>query len=988
MKLIKNSSALHDLNGFIEKKLAELIKEEKIREQKERNNLGSKDKLTIGQESFKKNRAATAIQRLWRKRKIKQAFVKSPYETYLSLIEPQDEQRLLSSIMFGRHVAELQGASEQRIQNPYIHKKAFYHRDDNLSGALLEKLLSEFKISQLQKDENILIPVTLLKNTPVEEIAKNFFPKSGMTKEPKLIKDNEHAIGIIAIPRNNPNKNHIVRILRASGLIASPWEIAVNIKKNKDNISPIKTTKLDENLPKTTEELFKSNIIHKLSRIAENKRYPTQKIAKSLVKILKKMPKNLKPAAVQRISCMVDMANTFYEYDYPKFAFAVYAILHEVSLSLLEQNNKEGLNQGFDAFLEESQDTMLQSSGLDPKKLDKTSFIACPTMSGTNAYALAMKLALKMTKTSGNPPPVKVLKPSYFEFDYITKTTNKSDADIFVLSGGPIVNPEGLTPGVDINQFIKRNVIDKKRTKPTTLIIDATTTLYKNLALDEEVKELIYQGKLSIIIHESHQKFGMIHADQAQYGRMFALCSKEQFGSEIIDEMQSNAKEDYSKHLDLRIGAYISTSCGKVLEEIKQQHFTNGALLRNILIQASLASSKIVKHEDMLSNLEELYFVTSSHKELKEASKGIIEARDSFGHFGTVKARVADQFRLSPDASDDIDCLIQTAQIYLAHYFKPNHALELLVQNTKKSEKLSISEQIIAAALANNIINIVKVVNPSKSIPLMFALGNLMEHCDSLKGRQYYNKITKNYFELRQRIIQKYDVKNPKYFFTLTQILYNKNIELEDRHLKILSSNAVVSKIILENHEDLSNDAIVAILNLANDSLTDKQAKMMANNKKFCASIVKMHNAVEEIFLSLDNAPDKYQKAKYFSKKYFATSFKALENFHDEASKLAGDKNKLIDELNQAKDVYCKDVLGKDRSTGSKAMRYILKAAVNFIAALTFGVAHYINYKKTGQAVFFSGTNSQNRLRNLHKKLIEEYKDECQESKPSNSKNV
>lgn len=138
--------------------------------------------------------------------------------------------------------------------------------------------------------------------------------------------------------------------MRASGLIASPWEIAVNIKKNKDNISPIKTTKLDENLPKTTEALFKSNIINKLSRIAENKRYPTQKIAKSLVKILKKMPKNLKPAAVQRISCMVDMANTFYEYDYPKFAFAVYAILHEVSLSLLEQNNKEGLNQGFDAF--------------------------------------------------------------------------------------------------------------------------------------------------------------------------------------------------------------------------------------------------------------------------------------------------------------------------------------------------------------------------------------------------------------------------------------------------------------------------------------------------------------------------------------------------------------------------------------------------------------------------------------------------------------
>ncbi|ASQ45493.1 hypothetical protein [Legionella clemsonensis] len=623
MKLIQANNALKDLNSYMEEYVAKLNRPKKSGQI----NTGSSEKSRKDHGDSEKERAATIIQRVWRKRKVKEAFVKNPYFTYLSLIEPGDEQRLLSNVMFGRHVAELNPTSKHRIDNPYIHKKAFYHRDDNLAGDLLEQLVQEFNISSEEKDKFTFIPVTLLQNTPILEIYHTFFPGIPV----KIIQDKEHSVGFVALPKNHFNNSQI-RVLRAAGLIASPWEIAINIK-HKHNVVVDSEIKLDASLPRTFKELIDSTIYRKLSSIAKNNHHPTQKLAICLQKILKDLPNHIKPKAIQRIACMVDMANTFYEYDYPKFAFSVYATIHEISLSLLEQTKTEDLEHGFNKFLNESQHTLDKALALDSANLENATFMACPSMSGTNAYMLAMKLALQMKTASGKPPLVKVFKPSYFEFDYITKTTNNSDADIFVLSAGPIVNLEGLTPGVDINKFIKRNIIAKQRQKPVTLIVDATTALYKNMHLDPEVRTLINEGKLSLIVHESHQKFGMIHTDQAQYGRMFAICSKEQFDSNLINGMQSNSKEDYANHLDLRVGAYISSICGDTLEEIKEQHFNNGALLRNILIQTSLTSREVVKHEDMLSNLNELYFVTSTQKELGSASRGIIKSEIVLGIF-------------------------------------------------------------------------------------------------------------------------------------------------------------------------------------------------------------------------------------------------------------------------------------------------------------------------------------------------------------------
>ncbi|KTD20032.1 hypothetical protein [Legionella israelensis] len=896
-------------------------------------------------------------------------------------MDKDDEQRLLSNIMFGRHVAELNPTSKHRISNPYIHSGAFYHRDDNLSGNLLDRLIREFKIDLQEKNRSIFIPVTLLENTPIIDIYKNFFPRI----HPQIIQDKNHSVGFVVLPKHDSHNTQIIRVLRAAGLIASPWEIAINTQEKKDKTTIPKEITLDKNLPKTSEELSKSGIYDKLSFIARDPHHPTQKLAVCLQKILSNLPKNIRPEAIQRIACMVDMANTFYEYDYPKFAFSVYATIHEISLSLLEQKQTEDLEQGFSDFLTESRHTFDKALSIDSINIDKASFLACPAMSGTNAYMLAMKLALKMKTPSGKPPLVKVFKPSYFEFDYITKTTSSSDADIFVLSAGPIVNPEGLTPGIDINKFVKRNIIAAKRTKPVTLVVDATTALYKNLHLDPEVQKLIDEGKLSIIIHESHQKFGMIHTDQAQYGRMLAICSKEQFDSDVISEMQKLSRVDHAQHLDLRVGAYISSICGDTLEEIKEQHFSNGALLRNILTQTSLASRKVVKHKDMLSNLNELYFVTSTQKELRDASRGIIEKRDSFGHFGTALARVMDQIRLSPDASDDLDCLIQAAQIYLAHHFEPRDSLKLLSTYAKDAKNLSIPEQVIVTALANNVLATLAKINPSETLSLLFTLNNLMEQCDELKGRQYYNNIAKSYFEFRQKLINTYDVKKPREFFEVTKLLDDKNISLSSENLYKLSKNEFIRKVIIEHHKKLSNDALSAIIDLGDESLTRDQINLMIDNKNFCVSVEKIHSAVNDIVLSLKDDKNKHQSAVIHSKNYFNDCFNALEIFHKKPSKNSNGKNELIINLNLAKDNYCRDVLGKDRSISSQVARYVLKGVVNFIAGLTLGAAHYIHYKATGHALFFDKTNSQDKLEKLHHKMSHEINDDNSENvKPNN----
>lgn len=917
MKAIEANKTLRTLHVYLEENTANLRFPIKC------NNAYSPSNPTQRQ----KENAALFIQQFWHKSKLKQSWLLNPYVTYLSLTSSDNPQYLLSTIMFGKRVAELEPTSNHRINNPYILKDAAYHRWDDLSGELIDKLLDEFKIDHIDRCEyKTFIPIVFLKNTPITEICDDV----------RLFENKNYSLGFVALPHHPYFHLATILKLRSAGVIASPWEIATNIKYKSEISLPQLQIKLDKTLPQTSKELIESNIYNKLVIISRKPHYPTQKLAICLQKILKNLPKNIKPQAIQLIACIVDITNIFYKYDYPTFALSIYTTIHELSLSLLEQTDQAELDQYFNAFFTESKQTLDKALSIHTQTMDKSTFIACPALSGTNAYFLALKLALKMQTTSGKPPVVKIIKPTYFESDC---NFNKSpqnlfanifeSADIYILSAGPIVNPEGLTPGTDLNKFIM-NIADVVRKKAVTLIVDTTTALYKNLHLCSDAQKFISEGKLSIIINESHQKFGLIHTDQAQYGRMFAICSNEHFANNIICEMQELAKIDFSMHLDLQVGAYISSTCGDTLETIKEQHFKNGALLRKILIQTSWASPHIVTHEHMLSNFDELYFITSH----KTAPTSVIETRDSFGHFNTVLGSVANVKRVSPDASDSVDCLIQAAQISLAQ-FSPKEALNILMLFNKEN-LFSISEQIIAAALANKVLNSLKIIEPSNFMPLLFSLKNLVTQCHILKGRQSHNHMIKCHFELHQKIIVIYGIKKANDFFSVSQRLNNNAINITSLYF------------------------------------SSSQIQLMIDNKVFCDTIEKIHITMYKFLYDIkqDLHPHQYQNTKKHSELYFIACFNALEVFYKKCSPGSGDKKKLITDLNQAKEDLYKNITNvSNTATSSTTINYLLKWVENCTPILRFDVAPYPHYTITNSHSFFTKTN---KLEYLHHQLVEE----------------
>ena len=670
--------------------------------------------------------AAKIIQQAIRSRKNKETILTNPYFAYLSMIDRDDAQFKLSAIMFGRHVAELRVGARERIDNPLINTREFYHRSQNLKNDAIDSFLKEFECSKLLEDaENYtFMAITRLRNSPVEEDILSYFnnhPEKGERKNLVLLEKEPYTISVLAIPtQDSEYVEHVKERVKHFGLVASSWEIAENVRVIKldehlfTEIKDESKIKLSPNLPSTKEGLINSEIFYRLDSIASSfVSYPTKKLALCLKKMIEGSPE-LSEGAIKRIALMLDLTNRFYAHHYPRYALCVYAIVHEISLALLANKDAVFLDAEYDAFLQESRTTLNKSLDLDEEKLSNSTFIALSSTSGVNAYAIAMRIAAIMKTPDGAPPTLHIAKPCYYELPSISslKEANPpNEADIFMISAGPIVNPEGLTPGVDINLFVKNHIIDIKRQKPATIIIDATTTLYKNIKLNRDVKKLVEEGKLSIIVHESHQKFGLIHTDEAQYGRVFGWCSKANFADSDISTFTENAREDFNNHVDLRIGAFISTRCKEILEDIKKQHFTNGGILRSMLSPTNLPTKDVVSHEDMLRDLNELYFLNSPElyqnsftSELEQAAYGVIDYRSSFGHYTATTAGVVTQRRLSPDATDPLDCLVAATHIRLSANKSPRNMLGDLISSARKKEDLSLEEQIITIGLLHSTI--------------------------------------------------------------------------------------------------------------------------------------------------------------------------------------------------------------------------------------------------------------------------------------------
>lgn len=697
--------------------------------------------------------AARVIQRGYRNYVLKKNFSTNPYLTYLSLVNPNHDHFQLSCVMFGRHEAELSIYSSERMHNPYIYSNAAYHRDDLLSGELLDGILSQFGLFAQDNMDFDFVPITQSYQVSIQAFLKQHHKEPG--QDYFWYKNNQCPIGILAIPKAVNALTQLHQMISAIGLVATPWEIGIHTTKPQRTFHRVPGIHLNIYLPKTKQALLASNIMNSVHAVSKNSRYSTRYLAQALSTLLQEMP-NLEEDAIQRISYILDMTHCFYANHYIKYAFCVYVVVHEFALYQAHLQDKEEMDTEFNHFIKESRETLFHILDIEPNSLTTCEFVAAPALSGTNAYAIATSLAANMNVESGKRPLTHIFYPNYYEINFVAQNEATSDADIFLISTGPIVNQEGLIPGVDINRLVKTQVIDTNRTKPLTIIIDATSTLYQHLKLTRDTRQFLESGLLSILIFESHQKFGLLHTDQVQYGRMFGLVSKLNFKSDIVTTLFHNAALDFASHPDMRVGAFIHSRCADVLEKIKIQHFKNGAHLRNLLTRTALLSDPVNEHELMLNDPSTLYFVSSTQETFSKKSHLIMDCRESFGHFSNTYTTFHGQTRIACDAADRIDNLIFCSKVYLTFQFTilEQHKIMLTAEKhyrqreieLKSPYNLDLADQIFLIALLSNIItrchHQLALIDTYTLSICWLDLKVILPRLSRLVGRQHYISLT------------------------------------------------------------------------------------------------------------------------------------------------------------------------------------------------------------------------------------------------------
>lgn len=253
-----------------------------------------------------------------------------------------------------------------------------YHRDESYnSSAVVRSLLREFNISPLEHSQEYL-PIAQLGNTSIEPLLESLPPE--LRSQIRLLRDDKHRLAILILPEfsySDAKENFetiwlLKKKIRAMGLIASPWEIAENVQMARFEPKQTVAISLDPSLPGTRDALL---------QIASSERYPTHHLAACLKNMLNNLPA-MPPQSIQRMALMLDMSSTFYAHNYPRYAFCVYAIVHEISLALAREKDPAHLEHAFNAFQNEAQTTFLQQFGLSSVP-EQTQVVSMPANTGT-----------------------------------------------------------------------------------------------------------------------------------------------------------------------------------------------------------------------------------------------------------------------------------------------------------------------------------------------------------------------------------------------------------------------------------------------------------------------------------------------------------------------------------------------------------------------------------------------------------------------------
>ena len=763
-------------------------------------------KIAFSQKPLQRDEAVIIIQNTWRLYLQKKIFKENIYEAYTALI-PQTNPALcaLSLLMFGQRIAPFK--ETDTIFNPYAKNAKFYHRQDDIEKssvlfslflrAVHQEKITEEQITNSRSDLEPnwlkhdttwkkytslpkLYPITLLKLDEFNDHPQmlQFFSRTlcdgTIVKYPcmaerKLI---EYGCSIRFLPEmpkvfvRSHSHYEILTYLKSQGLMLSLWQLSEVIAKEgsvrTDILNSQKTPNTQQNqylfnLPHTKNTLLKL-LIPALRKIPS----PNYLLAKSAEYLLNALPE-LSSDAIKRSALIGKMTLFFHKKNYTQFSFFIYVLLHEISLGLsIENEDQKKLR--FSDFLEESRSTCLSVLGLTPENiLQHYITAALPANSGMHAYSLALNLAM-YTKNIN----VETVGSCYFEnsalhgiftwFRVLRNGPINPDVCVLSFSAGPIVNSASGTLkdcfGTNINTVIKTRVIDKEMTKHVVLVVDATSAMYQNLVLNEESRKLVITGQISIIIFESHQKFGLLHTDQAQYGRVFALLNKN-FYSERVEKMQAAAELDFISHLDMRIGAFINAAVPmKWMEAIKRQHFQNGEILYQFNFTGLPCHS---------TNAEkQLLFMTSADRRYNWAVRSVFPGRDSFGHFETTFTIIRDRqehVRVSPSASNQLDFIIQYLEVFLMLHYDKDALFSLVDESYRQKQAVSFDQQVIKMALLSRFIYFLSMSPQNHSVSVTkdhyLCIKTLLYQCSDLKGLVPYQKSADYFWNLTpQRISQ------------------------------------------------------------------------------------------------------------------------------------------------------------------------------------------------------------------------------------------
>ncbi len=776
-----------------------------------------------GKRDFSKKDAATLMQRAIRNFNTKntsalyspQFFSEKNRDKYTALLKQQNsnldkQQAKLAELMYGKTVARVvdqMGIFPEQHDSWGFFLIRSYHRDDEIEGTLYENLSNEYDVNRDR--DKLYIPFINIKNASIDDLLKvHITPEeANIIEDVQILDSTNQSIGIIVLgsvsnEEETEVRQKIVGKIRSAGLIPSPWEIAqINVMLKSNNLSekmgddsdkqdreqdisrePVSTIKLAP-LPSSIQALKTSELMIALSKLAVSNS-PCKLLAACLHRMISALPEGeIGNDIAKRISLFLSLGIHNSSYDYERFSFIVYSVTHEISLLI-----KEAIRQGvhvndYDDFKKTIEKHSLSSFQLSNDERANTSAVCAPTFSGSHAFMVALSLANQSAAAQSRKLTIQAHQAQYHEFDKFLSVNVHQDlntlADIYCITAGPLVsNSQGLIPGTDINKYIRKIASEHVIDKPITILVDVTTALHKNLKLNDDVKKLVESGMLSIICHESYQKFGLIHTDQAQAGGVYGVLSNTAFTKDIIELFQNNAKDDFNNHLDMIIAQYIHQHCGEYLEKIKAAHFMNGKLVRQYFasqdsgMQTDKLANTLHQYDEMLSNLDELYFFLYQAN-VDEYQKSVIPERDSYGHFSTTTSAFATNeedsmfVRISASASDQLDTAITILTLSLNSQFDRSHLVRLLTllldSRLQIDTPLGKKDELFLSSLLMICVHgfIDDILNPpqAKDVETVLHGINHLIHSASeeLKERNVYHYLH-DIFMNRNTIFHKYDL--------------------------------------------------------------------------------------------------------------------------------------------------------------------------------------------------------------------------------------